>query len=68
MKIQDVEKILNIPRANIRFYEKEGLISPERKQNGYREYSKDDLIQLKRIIVFRKIGVSINDIKKAYER
>lgn len=64
MKIQDVEKILNIPRANIRFYEKEGLISPKRGQNNYREYSDDDIVQLKRIIVFRKIGVSIGDIKK----
>lgn len=34
MKIQEVEKILNIPRANIRFYEKEGLISPKREKTA----------------------------------
>ena len=35
MNVQDVEKELNITRANIRFYEKEGLINPIRKENGY---------------------------------
>lgn len=64
MKIQEVEKVLNIPRANIRFYEKEGLIFPKREKNSYREYSDEDIMQLKRIIVFRKIGVSIGDIKR----
>lgn len=64
MKINDIEKLLNISRANIRFYEKEGLISPERNSNGYRNYSDTDIAQLKRIIVFRKIGISISDIKK----
>lgn len=53
-----------MPRANIRFYEKEGFISPERKSNGYRDYSTSDVAQLKRIIVFRKIGFSISDIKQ----
>lgn len=66
MKINDIEKLLDISRANIRFYEKEGLISPERKSNGYREYSDADIAQLKRIIVFRKIGISISDIKKIF--
>lgn len=64
MKINDVEKLLNISRANIRFYEKEDLLTPERNSNGYRDYSDTDIAQLKRIIIFRKIGVSITDIKK----
>lgn len=66
MKINDIERLLNISRANIRFYEKEGLISPERNSNGYRNYSDIDIAQLKRIIVFRKIGISISDIKKIF--
>ncbi|MCI5733610.1 MAG: MerR family transcriptional regulator, partial [Tenericutes bacterium] len=30
MTIKEVEKKLNITRANIRFYEKEGLLQPKR--------------------------------------
>ena len=30
----EVEQILNIPRATIRYYEKEKLIDPHRIENG----------------------------------
>ena len=32
MTIKEVEKILGIPRATVRFYEKEGLIEPKKKE------------------------------------
>ena len=67
MKIQELEKELNITRSNIRFYEKEGLISPPRKENGYREYSEDDIAKLKKIIIFRKLGITVADIKSIFD-
>ena len=66
MKIQELENELNISRANIRFYEKEGLLNPARKENGYRDYSDDDIAVLKKIIVYRKLGISVTDIKKIF--
>lgn len=67
MKINEVEKLLNITRANIRFYEKEGLIEPARYDNGYRDYSDLDIVKLKRIIVLRKLGVSLPDIRRIFD-
>ena len=67
MKIQELEKELNITRSNIRFYEKEGLINPPRKENGYREYSEDDIAKLKKIIIFRNLGISVADIKSIFD-
>lgn len=64
MKTNEVEKLLNISRANIRFYEKEGLLNPEREDNRYRDYSDADIAQLKRIIIFRKLGIPVSDIRK----
>lgn len=63
MKINEVEKMLEIPKASIRFYEKEGLLTPKRNENRYREYSDEDVERLKKIIVFRKIGLPVEDIK-----
>ena len=63
MKINDVEKQLNIPKATIRFYEKEGLLNPKRNENSYREYDQEDIELLKKIIVLRKIGIPVEDIK-----
>lgn len=62
MKINDVEKLLGITKANIRFYEKEGLLTPGRSENGYREYSDADIARLKQIVVLRKLGIPVQQI------
>ncbi len=64
MKINEVEKIIGITKKNIRFYEKEGLIAPGRNsQNGYRDYSDEDVNKLEQIKLMRKLGVPIGEIK-----
>lgn len=67
MTIKDVEKLLDIPRATVRFYEKEGLINPTREGNGYRDYSEEDVEKLKKIIIFRKIGMSVEEINDLFD-
>lgn len=62
MKINEVERQLGITKANIRFYEKEGLLSPIRRDNGYREYSEAHILQLKQIIILRKLGIPVQQI------
>ena len=49
MTIKDMELQTGLARANIRYYEAEGLISPERAENGYREYSQEDAETLLRV-------------------
>ena len=68
MKIGELEDLLGITRANIRYYEKEGLMSVERKENKYRDYGDADISQLKRIIVLRKIGVTVDDIRAYFKK
>lgn len=67
MKIKAVEELLGLSRANIRFYEDKGLLSPDRSENRYREYDEADIEQLKKIIILRKMGVSIEDIGALFE-
>ena len=67
MKIKDVEKQVGISKANIRFYEEEGLIHPARNQeNNYREYSKADVEQLQEIKKLRLIGIPVQEIKESF--
>ena len=63
MRIHELESLLGIAKENIRYYEKEGLLAPARKENGYREYSQEDAERLKKIIVLRKIGIPVKDIR-----
>ena len=63
LKIKELENLLSISRSNVRFYEKQGLFSPERKDNNYREYTNQDIEVLKKIIIFRKMGFTVEEIK-----
>lgn len=68
MKIHEVEQKIGIKSANIRYYEKVGLLAPERnKGNGYRKYTEHDLMQLERIKTLRLINISVDDIKLLFE-
>ena len=67
MTIKEVEELLEIPRATIRFYEKEGLITPNREKNRYRDYSDEDVEKLKKIVILRKIGMSVEDINDIFD-
>lgn len=46
VNIKEVEQATGMSRANIRFYESEGLISPPNNKNGYRNYSEADMTEL----------------------
>lgn len=64
MTIKEVEEELNVTRANVRFYEKEGLLTARRNPiNGYRDYSRENIETLKKIIFLRKLNVPIEEIK-----
>lgn len=69
MTIKEVEQRTGLTRSNIRFYEKEQLIIPARNEgNGYREYSEEDVSNLKKIAYLRTLGISIEDICKLLKK
>lgn len=53
MTIKEIEALSQMTRANIRFYEAEGLLKPQRSSNGYRDYSQEDLQVLQKIKLLR---------------
>ena len=65
MKINEVEALVGISKKNIRFYETQQLLSPGRNaENGYREYSQEDVTLLRWIKLLRKLGVPIGEIQQ----
>ena len=63
MTIKEMEARTGLTRANIRFYEAEGLVAPERRPNGYRDYSEEDLAVLQRVKLLRSLHMSLEEIK-----
>lgn len=65
MKINQVEERVGVTKRNIRFYEKEGLLSPGRNsENGYREYGEAEVAELKKIKLLRKLDVPLEEIRR----
>lgn len=68
MNIQEVEKRTGVPKQNIRFYEKEGLITPKRnEENGYRKFSEEDIERIKLIKLLRKLDFPLGKIAELLE-
>lgn len=62
MKIVEVQRLLGISSYTLRYYEKMGLVTCKRDQNGYRNYSDDDLKRIKKIIFLRELDLPIEQI------
>lgn len=64
MNIKQAENLTGVTRQNIRFYEKEGLLTPRRNQeNDYREYSQQDIQTLKWIRTLRMLDMPLDRIR-----
>ena len=68
MNIQELESRCGVTKQNIRFYERKGLLHPDRNlANNYREYNMEDVERLQFIKMMRKLDVSIEDIREVLE-
>ena len=64
MKINQVEELVGVTKKNIRFYEEQGLLRPERNpSNGYREYTLKDVERLQTIKLLRRLDVPCGEIR-----
>lgn len=61
--IQEVSRILGIPKETLRYYDRIGIVSPSRENNRYRRYSKNDLIDLMNIQIMQYADFSLDEIK-----
>jgi len=67
MTIKELEQAVDMTRSNIRFYEQEGLLSPTRLPNGYRDYSQADADTLEKIKLLRRLGLDLDAIRALQE-
>ena len=63
MLINEVAKLCNLTKKAVEYYTEQGLICPNILENGYRDFSEQDMEILKKIALFRRLGLSIVEIK-----
>lgn len=64
MLLNEIVKEVEMTKRAIKYYEEKGLLTVNKDNNGYRNYSKQDVDTLKKISVYRKLGIGIKDIQK----
>ena len=65
-RIAELAKLYGLNSDTLRYYEELGLLHPRRGENGYREYSVDDLCDLNIIRSLRELGVGMEEIKQYF--
>ena len=67
MLLNEIVIEVGMTKRAIKYYEEKGLLSVKKDNNGYRNYTKEDVETLKKISIYRKLGICIDDIKKLLE-
>lgn len=67
MLLNKIAKEVGMTKRAIKYYEEKGLLSIKKDDNGYCNYTQEDVETLKKISIYRKLGISIDDIKKLLE-
>lgn len=62
MNIQETAILTNLTKETIRYYEKVGLLKPQRQTNGYRDYQSTDIKDLHFIRKMKLLNVPLADI------
>lgn len=64
LNVGDVSRLTNISIRMLRHWDEMGLVSPQRDWNGYRLYSDSDLRRLRRLLLYRELGIPVPRIKQ----
>lgn len=65
MRIKEVCKHLNVTRKAVEYYIEQALLRPSVLENGYRDFSQEDVEQIRKIMILRKLGLGISEIRNA---
>jgi len=65
--ISQVAEKFNLEPHTIRYYEKAGILSPQKTEKGIRFFTSSDVDQLEMVCCLKSTGMSIKDIKKYFD-
>ena len=67
MRINEVVKITGVSARTLQYYDEIGLLIPQKLDNGYRDYTEENLEKLQKILFYRFLKFKLNDIKELLE-
>ncbi|MER7003810.1 MerR family transcriptional regulator [Dactylosporangium sp. NPDC000555] len=68
MRIGELARRTSVSARSLRYYEQQGLLSPARAENGYREYDELAVIHAVNIKDLMDLALTVDDIREFKER
>jgi MerR family transcriptional regulator, thiopeptide resistance regulator len=62
--VRELSKLAGVTRRTLHYYDQIGLLAPSQvAENGYRYYSRDALLRLQQILLYRELDMPLDQIK-----
>ena len=60
VNVSEIAREVGIAPSAVRFYERRGILPrPGRQQNGYRDYSPEDVSRIRLVVTLRQLGLEL---------
>lgn len=63
MKVNEFSKKVGIPASKIRYYDRLGLIKGSRKENNYRDFENEDVLEVYQTQLLRSYGIGLDELR-----
>ena len=67
MLINEVAKKCDVTKKAIQYYVSQGVIAPTVLENGYSDFSDEDVNIIKKVVLYRRLGLSVHEIKRVLQ-
>ncbi|AKV55014.1 MerR family transcriptional regulator [Bifidobacterium actinocoloniiforme DSM 22766] len=64
MRISEVAGKVNLPISTLRYYERRGIVQPERSLEGYRDYTESDLAWIAFVQRLLEVGMPLVQVEE----
>ena len=68
MLINEVAKKCGITKKAVQYYVEQHMVNPNVLENGYKDFTAQDVEIIKRIVLYRRLDLSIPEIKQVLEK
>lgn len=67
MHISELSRKTGVSLRSLRYYEEKDLLSPDRQNNGYREYRETDIERVRLIQMYFSLGLTVKEIMSFFQ-
>ncbi len=65
--IQQISKLFGVPKSTLRYWQQEGILPLHKGENGYRQFSMKDMLELSDVMFYRELQMPVRFLKQLHQ-